>query len=206
MDEITSQWVGHTEDVCKARIEEAIGGILFIDEAYALMNERVGKNAIDILVKEMENNRERLIVIMAGYKKQMQELLELNAGLKSRIANHVDFDDFTVDELIDIAKKVAKSQDYFINDNGINVLKDICQKEKNKDNFGNGRTVRTLIESAIENQSYRIRPELKKYCNEFNGTQSYNVSMTLLKELDEKDFAYENEEPEKVSIGFRMCN
>ena len=81
-----------------------------------------------------------------------------------------------------------------------------AQKEKNKDNFGNGRTVRTLIESAIENQSYRIRPELKKYCNEFNGTQSYNVSMTLLKELDEKDFAYENEEPEKVSIGFRMCN
>ena len=206
VDEITSQWVGHTEDVCKARIEEAIGGILFIDEAYALMNERVGKNAIDILVKEMENNRERLIVIIAGYKKQMQELLELNAGLKSRIANHVDFDDFTVDELIDIAKKVAKSQDYFINDNGINVLKDICQKEKDKDNFGNGRTVRTLIESAIENQSYRIRPELKKYCNEFNGTQSYNVSMTLLKELDEKDFAYENEEPEKVSIGFRMCN
>ena len=105
--DLVGAFVGHTAIQVTSKFHEAKGGVLFIDEAYSLCDDNrksFGDEAIDTIVKEMENNREDTIVIFAGYTEPMQEFLDRNPGMRSRIAFHVDFDDYTVEELCDIAK------------------------------------------------------------------------------------------------------
>ena len=115
-DDLVGQYIGHTAPKTKEVLKQAMGGVLFIDEAYYLYkpdNERdYGAEAIEILLQVMENQREDLVVIFAGYKDKMDSFYESNPGLSSRVANHIDFPDFTPDELIQIGRLMLEDQQY----------------------------------------------------------------------------------------------
>ena len=116
-DDLVGQYIGHTAPKTKEVLKKAMGGVLFIDEAYYLYkpdNERdYGSEAIEILLQVMENQREDLVVILAGYKEPMDKFYESNPGLSSRIANHIDFPDYSVDELLQISKLMLEEQRFF---------------------------------------------------------------------------------------------
>merc|ERR1712137_199362 len=115
-DDLVGQYIGHTAPKTKEVLKQAMGGVLFIDEAYYLYkpdNERdYGAEAIEILLQVMENQREELVVILAGYKEPMDKFYESNPGLSSRIANHIDFPDYSVEELLQISKLMLEEQQY----------------------------------------------------------------------------------------------
>ena len=119
-DDLVGQYVGHTAPKTKEILQKAIGGVLFIDEAYYLYraeNERdYGQEAIEILLQFMENRRDDLVVILAGYKERMNSFFQSNPGMHSRIAHHIDFPDYTLDELIAIAELMAREQMYAFDD------------------------------------------------------------------------------------------
>ncbi len=159
--DLVGKYVGHTAPLTMQVIQSALGGVLFIDEAYSLYrgkDDSFGLEAIDTLVKAMEDHRDDLIVILAGYTKEMSEFLEANSGLKSRFANIIEFEDYTGEQLMLIAKSIAKGKDYVIDDECVNPLRDYFTliQSKNDKNSGNGRLARNLVETAILNQSKRI--------------------------------------------------
>ncbi len=159
--DLVGQYAGHTAVKTTDVIKNALGGVLFIDEAYALSrdkNDTFGLEAIDALVKGMEDYRNDLIVILAGYEDEMQEFLKANSGLKSRFPNIVHFEDYSIDEMYEIAKITAKSKGYCLSDTCKEGMFHVLKKHqiKGKNDGGNGRLVRNLIESAILNQSQRI--------------------------------------------------
>jgi SpoVK/Ycf46/Vps4 family AAA+-type ATPase len=159
--DLVGQYAGHTAVKTTEVINSAVGGVLFIDEAYSLCrdkNDAFGLEAIDALVKGMEDNRDDLVVILAGYEDEMQEFLKANSGLKSRFPNVVHFEDYSVDEMCAIAKVTAASKGYKIDDGCIEGLIHQFEKHqiKGKNDGGNGRLVRNLIEAAVLNQSKRI--------------------------------------------------
>jgi SpoVK/Ycf46/Vps4 family AAA+-type ATPase len=158
---LVAEYVGQTATKTREIVEQAIGGVLFIDEAYSLSNKGsndYGHEAIEILLKMMEDNRNDLIVIVAGYKHEMFSFLETNPGLKSRFKKVIEFNDFSIDELCDIFNLFCKKHHYILDDDANIVLREIIKKlyEKNKNNFGNARTVRNLFEKAIQQQANRI--------------------------------------------------
>jgi SpoVK/Ycf46/Vps4 family AAA+-type ATPase len=159
--DLVGQYVGHTAAKTTAVIKSAIGGVLFIDEAYSLSRGKgdvFGTEAIDALVKGMEDNREDLVVILAGYEKEMQEFLKTNSGLKSRFPNIVHFEDYTIEEMCRIADVTATAKGYKLSDLCTDGLRHTFEKHqiKGKNDSGNGRLVRNLIEDAILKQSQRI--------------------------------------------------
>ena len=159
--DLVGQYAGHTAVKTTEVINSAVGGVLFIDEAYSLCrdkNDAFGLEAIDALVKGMEDNRDDLVVILAGYEDEMQEFLKANSGLKSRFPNVVHFEDYSVDEMCAIAKVTAASKGYKIDGGCIEGLIHQFEKHqiKGKNDGGNGRLVRNLIEAAVLNQSKRI--------------------------------------------------
>ena len=162
--DLVGRYVGHTAPLTNQVINSAIGGVLFIDEAYSLYrgkDDAFGLEAIDTLVKGIEDNRENLIVILAGYSKEMKEFLTANSGLKSRFPNIIDFPDYNGEELLAIAKINAKSKGYVL-DEGVEpallAYFNAVQAVRAKD-AGNGRLVRNKIEEAIVNQSRRLVAE-----------------------------------------------
>ena len=159
--DLVGKYVGHTAPLTMSVIQSALGGVLFIDEAYSLYrgkDDSFGLEAIDTLVKAMEDHRDDLIVILAGYTKEMKEFLEANSGLKSRFANIIEFSDYTGEELMLIAKSIAKGKDYVIAEDALRPLQDYFTlvQSKNDPNSGNGRLARNLVEDAILNQSKRL--------------------------------------------------
>ena len=163
--DLVGPYAGHTAVKTTDVIRAAIGGVLFIDEAYSLCrdkNDAFGLEAIDALVKGMEDNRDNLVVILAGYEDEMQDFLKANSGLKSRFPNIVHFEDYTVDELYEIAKVTALSKGYKLNTNCEEGLRRQFEKHqiKGKNDGGNGRLVRNLIEAAIIKQSQRVINDL----------------------------------------------
>lgn len=163
--DLVGQYAGHTAVKTTDVIRGAIGGVLFIDEAYSLCrdkNDAFGLEAIDALVKGMEDNRDNLVVILAGYEDEMQDFLKANSGLKSRFPNIVRFEDYTVDELYEIAKVTALSKGYKLNANCEEGLRRQFEKHqiKGKNDGGNGRLVRNLIEAAVIKQSQRVINDL----------------------------------------------
>lgn len=142
-------------------IASAIGGVLFIDEAYSLCRDKgdiFGLEAIDALVKGIEDHRDNLVVILAGYSDEMEEFLKTNPGLKSRFPNVIEFEDYTPDEMYEIAKITAKGKGYRIAEECCDPMLDVFERKqiKGKNDSGNGRLVRNLVEAAILNQSQRI--------------------------------------------------
>lgn len=160
--DLVGEFVGQTAQKVKAKIEEAIGGILFVDEAYSLArggDRDFGKEAIDTLVKTMEDRKDEFILILAGYNREMEYFLSSNPGLRSRFPIHLKFNDYSMDELMNIADLIAKKRQYEITLEGKReLLNIIIQKQVGKQNekFGNAREVRNIIEKAIRRQALRI--------------------------------------------------
>ena len=159
--DLVGKYVGHTAPLTMSVIQSALGGVLFIDEAYSLYrgkDDSFGLEAIDTLVKAMEDHRDDLIVILAGYSKEMADFLTANSGLKSRFANQIEFPDYTGEELMLIAKSIAKGKDYLINDDMTLPLTEYFTmiQAKAEATSGNGRLARNVVEAAILKQSKRI--------------------------------------------------
>ena len=151
--------VGSTAPIVRKRFKEAQGGVLFIDEAYSLCDGHsggYGDEAINTIIQEMENHREDVIVIFAGYPKQMKEFLERNPGMSSRIAFHINFEDYSVEELCDITKLMVKRKNMQITDEAMAKLRADYEIVSNKTDYGNGRYVRKLLEEAEMNLAQRI--------------------------------------------------
>jgi len=155
---LVAGYVGQTAIKTTKKVEEALDGVLFIDEAYSLSasNDAFGKEAIDTLVKLMDDNRDRLVVILAGYTKEMQEFLDANSGLLSRFPNMVEFTDYTVDELMQIAENMFNFNGYKLVDEARKKLIEILTIVKQDARFGNGRYIRNIFEKTITNQALRI--------------------------------------------------
>lgn len=159
-DDLVGQYIGHTAPKTKEVLKKAMGGVLFIDEAYYLYkpdNERdYGAEAIEILLQVMENQRDDLVVILAGYKEPMDKFYESNPGLSSRIANHIDFPDYSVDELLKISKLMLEEQQYQLTPEAENALTQYIQKRKEKPLFANARSVKNALDRARMRQANRI--------------------------------------------------
>ena len=150
---------------------QALGGVLFIDEAYSLyrgQEDSFGLEAIDTLVKGIEDHRDDLVVILAGYTKEMNEFLNANSGLKSRFPNIIEFGDYTAQELLEISKDNALKNDYVLNEDTFKPLLDYYtyQQQKQSKRSGNGRMARNLIEAAMINQAKRLVVEINAPLNE----------------------------------------
>ena len=159
-DDLVGQYIGHTAPKTKEVLKRAMGGVLFIDEAYYLYkpdNERdYGAEAIEILLQVMENQREDLVVIFAGYKDRMDSFYESNPGLSSRVANHIDFPDYTPQELLQIAKLMLEEQQYRMTDEAENVLLEYVDKRAQLPLFANARTVGNAIDKARMRHANRM--------------------------------------------------
>lgn len=157
--DLVGKFVGWTAKIVKLKFKEALGGVLFIDEAYSLVDDRggsFGDEAINTIVQEMENHREELVVIFAGYPEQMENFLDKNPGLRSRIAFHVPFADYDSDELCRIAQLMAKNSEMRLTDGAAEQLKTVFDAARKQPDFGNGRYVRNVLEQARMNQASRL--------------------------------------------------
>ena len=159
--DLVGKYVGHTAPLTQQVIRSAIGGVLFIDEAYALyrgQDDSFGLEAIDTLVKGMEDNRQDLIVILAGYSREMEEFLTANSGLRSRFPNIIEFPDYTAQELLQITRITAQGKGYVIDTTCDAALEAYYLKRQMTDarTAGNGRMARNLVEDAILKQSRRL--------------------------------------------------
>ena len=159
---LVAGYVGQTAIKVDEAVQKSIGGILFIDEAYTLSpsdgQDSFGQEAIDTLLKRMEDNRESLVVIVAGYEEEMQRFIESNPGFKSRFNKYISFDDYKPDELIEIFLSIVKKNKYHASDELIQLLysKFVELYNSRTKSFGNGRVVRNLFEKIVENQSNRL--------------------------------------------------
>lgn len=158
---MVSGYMGQTAEKVQEVAESAMGGILFIDEAYTLSNSKegdYGQEAIDTLLKLMEDYRDNLVVIVAGYTDRMEEFLDSNPGLRSRFNKYIHFEDYSIEELLEIFKKYCSEQDYTLAESLDEILiqKIEDMKDAGEDNFGNARAVRNYFEKVISNQANRI--------------------------------------------------
>lgn len=157
--DLVGRYVGWTAKTVEEKFRQADGGVLFIDEAYSLVDDRngcFGDEAINTIVQQMENRRDSMIVIFAGYPDKMESFLDKNPGLRSRIAFHVDFPDYSVDELCDIAKHVGKSKGLKLSEDALSKLSEVFETAKLSPDFGNGRYVRNVIEHTEMNMAGRL--------------------------------------------------
>jgi SpoVK/Ycf46/Vps4 family AAA+-type ATPase len=158
---LVAGYVGQTATKTKAVLEQALGGTLLIDEAYALARggeQDFGREAIDTLVKFMEDHRDDLSVIAAGYPAEMAELIDANPGLQSRFTRTITFPDYTTDELVAIFESMSSKSRYRLDEGGARRLAEVLDAEPRTRGFGNARFVRNLFESAVAHQAMRLAP------------------------------------------------
>nr|NP_848947.1 CbbX [Cyanidioschyzon merolae strain 10D]O22025.2 RecName: Full=Ribulose bisphosphate carboxylase/oxygenase activase, chloroplastic; Short=RuBisCO activase; AltName: Full=Protein CfxQ homolog [Cyanidioschyzon merolae strain 10D]QFV16927.1 CfxQ protein-like protein [Cyanidioschyzon merolae]QFV17106.1 CfxQ protein-like protein [Cyanidioschyzon merolae]BAC76109.1 CfxQ protein homolog [Cyanidioschyzon merolae strain 10D] len=159
-DDLVGQYIGHTAPKTKQVLKNAMGGVLFIDEAYYLYrpdNERdYGAEAIEILLQVMENQRDDLVIIFAGYKDKMDRFYTSNPGLASRVANHVNFPDYTPEELLMIGKIMLQEQQYQMTPEAEKVFLQYIQRRMEQPHFANARSVRNALDRARLRQANRI--------------------------------------------------
>ncbi len=159
-DDLVGQYIGHTAPKTKEVIKKAMGGVLFIDEAYYLYkpeNERdYGQESIEILLQVMENNRDDLVVILAGYKDKMDRFFLSNPGMRSRIAHHIDFPDYQPDELLAIAKLMLAGQNYRFSAEAERAFTEYLALRMKMEHFSNARSVRNALDRARLRQANRL--------------------------------------------------
>ena len=159
-DDLVGQYVGHTAPKTKEVLKRAFGGVLFIDEAYYLYrpeNDRdYGVEAIEILLQVMENERDRLVVILAGYKDRMDEFFRLNPGMSSRVAHHIDFPDYTAEELLRIGKLMLSSENYAFTEDAEQAFHEYVVRRMRRPRFAHARSVRNGIERARLRHANRV--------------------------------------------------
>lgn len=159
-DDLVGQYIGHTAPKTREVIKKAMGGVLFIDEAYYLYkpdNERdYGQESIEILLQVMENNRDDLVVILAGYKDRMDQFFHSNPGFRSRVAHHLDFPDYSNDELLQISDLMLESQNYRLSDGARKVLETYIDARRHQPHFANARSLRNALDRARLRQANRL--------------------------------------------------
>ena len=179
-DDLVGQYIGHTAPKTKEVLKKAMGGVLFIDEAYYLYrpeNERdYGQEAIEILLQVMENNRDDLVVILAGYKDKMDKFFESNPGFRSRIAHHIDFPDYSNNELLEIAEVMVASMNYQFNEESKKAMAEYIKIRKKQPHFANARSIRNAIDRARLRQANRV----------FNNSDG-PIGATFLSQIEDID-------------------
>ncbi|ORU00169.1 stage V sporulation protein K [Anaerovibrio sp. JC8] len=196
--DLVGKYVGWTAQIVQKKFREAKGGILFIDEAYALVDNYTnsfGAEAINTIVQEMENRRDDVIVIFAGYPDRMEQFLAENEGLRSRIAFHLDFPDYNAEEMLQILELMVKNKGYEINDEVREKCLDIFKCACGQSEFGNGRFARNLLEQAMMKQSDRL-------IKESNGKKISRKDLTSLMADDFSVNAEKMYKKPKTAIGF----
>lgn len=160
--DLVGEFIGHTAQKTRDLVKKALGGILFIDEAYSLARggeKDFGKEAVDCLTKALEDSNKDFICIIAGYNEEMENFLDLNPGLPSRFPVHITFDDYSVDELLEIANIMARNKDFEITKDGLDKIKRTVSgivSDPFQMNFSNARFIRNCIEKAIRVQAVRL--------------------------------------------------
>ncbi|HET9097015.1 MAG TPA: CbbX protein [Candidatus Baltobacteraceae bacterium] len=159
-DDLVGQYIGHTAPKTKDVLKRAAGGLLFIDEAYYLYrpeNERdYGQEAIEILLQAMENDRSELVVIFAGYRDRMETFFQSNPGLRSRIAHHIEFPDYSRDELLEIGKLMLARQSYRLSPKAEETFRAYLERRIEQPHFANARSVRNALDRARLRQANRL--------------------------------------------------
>jgi probable Rubsico expression protein CbbX len=159
-DDLVGQYIGHTAPKTREVLKKAMGGVLFVDEAYYLYkpeNERdYGAESIEILLQIMENQRDDLVVILAGYKDRMDKFFQSNPGMSSRIAHHIDFPDYSADELLQIAKLMLNELNYHFASGAEKVFVDYIVKRMQMPNFANARSIRNALDRCRLRQANRL--------------------------------------------------
>jgi probable Rubsico expression protein CbbX len=180
-DDLVGQYIGHTAPKTREMLKKAMGGVLFIDEAYYLYrpeNERdYGAEAIEILLQVMEANRDDLVVIFAGYKDRMDVFYQSNPGLSSRVANHIDFPDYTASELLAIAKLILAAENYRFSEEATVAFAEYIQRRMQLPFFANARSIRNAIDRARMRQANRL----------FNRMASMGITKLDLMTLEAED-------------------
>ena len=159
-DDLVGQYIGHTAPKTKEVLKKAMGGVLFIDEAYYLYrpeNERdYGQESIEILLQVMENQRDDIVVILAGYKNRMETFFRSNPGMASRVAHHIDFPDYTTDELSQIAQLIAAQMDYRFDEAGLAAMREYIAHRVTQPHFANARSIRNALDRARLRHASRL--------------------------------------------------
>ncbi|MFZ3372761.1 MAG: AAA family ATPase [Desulfitobacteriaceae bacterium] len=158
--DLVGEYIGHTAQKTREQVKKALGGVLFIDEAYSLARggeKDFGKEAIDALVKAMEDNKDNLVLILAGYRHEMEWFLQTNPGLRSRFPIHIDFPDYNLDELLAIGESMIKNRQYELFPETKETFRRLLQSLLHTDPYaGNARLVRNLVEKMIRKQAVRL--------------------------------------------------
>lgn len=162
--DLVGEYIGHTAQKTREIIKKSLGGVLFIDEAYSLARggeKDFGKEAIDTLVKAMEDHKDDLVLILAGYRGEMEIFLRTNPGLRSRFPIHLDFPDYKTEELVEIAELMTRNREYALSYGAREKIRDILYNSADRGELvmGNARYVRNLIEQAIRKQAVRLAKE-----------------------------------------------
>ena len=182
-DDLVGQYIGHTAPKTKEVIKKAMGGVLFIDEAYYLYkpeNERdYGQESIEILLQTMENYRDDLVVILAGYQDRMGTFFKSNPGLSSRIAHHIDFPDYNETELLEITKLMSDAMHYNLDANASKAMQEYIQKRKQQPHFANARSIRNALDRARLRQANRLFNDAIEYKKETTA-----ADLSLITEAD----------------------
>ena len=162
-DDLVGEYIGQTAPKTKYVLSRAMGGVLFIDEAYSLYRDDdsrdYGQECVDILMQVMENNRDSLVVILAGYKDRMERFFESNPGMRSRLAHHLDFAAYQADELLSIGQLMLGRSSYYLSEEATAVFRDYLAVQRNQPDFANARSVRNALEFARLRHAYRLTAE-----------------------------------------------
>jgi probable Rubsico expression protein CbbX len=162
-DDLVGEYIGQTAPKTKYVLSKAMGGVLFIDEAYSLFRDDdsrdYGQECVDILMQVMENHRHQLVVIMAGYKDRMEVLFESNPGMRSRLAHHLDFADYQADELLAIGELMLGKSNYYLSAEAAAALRGYLAEQCGRPDFANARSVRNALDFARLRHAYRLTAE-----------------------------------------------
>jgi probable Rubsico expression protein CbbX len=165
-DDLVGEFIGHTAPKTKRVLDRAMGGVLFIDEAYYLYrssdSKDYGQECIDILLQVMENDRDKLVVILAGYKDRMDEFFESNPGMSSRIAHHIDFAPYQLDELVAIGRAMLDRASYYLSDEAEAAFREYLTLRMRQPRFANARSVRNELERARLRHAHRLAADLQQ--------------------------------------------
>ncbi len=198
-DDLVGEFIGQTAPKTKRVLERAIGGVLFIDEAYYLYrandSKDYGQECIDILLQVMENDRDKLVVILAGYKNRMDEFFECNPGMSSRIAHHINFAPYELDELMAIGQVMLDRASYYLSDEAEAAFRDYLTLLMGQPRFANARSVRNELESARLRHAHRIAsdPELSRSKDDLMRLESADILSSPVLSLQASLSAMEEE-------------
>ena len=187
--DLVGEYIGHTAQRTREQIKKAIGGILFVDEAYSLARggqKDFGKEAIDTMVKAMEDYKTEFVLILAGYPREMAHFLSVNPGLKSRFPIHLDFPDYCQEELLEIAELMLKNRQYRMSEEARLFLKGVLNEKDRRKNFSNARFVRNLIEQSIRRQALRLVKKNETTREELMLIAREDIRLEELEEVEEE--------------------